>query len=299
VNLGHKKVTIKVANCAGVLAGDNGRQLNRYRYKLDRPRVSLESLLEGHRDRMRALARVAANPRSWWANYAFRQKLSANQGRTNDRILFSDISRGPSTRISAHVDEYGGLVVESSRGVTTGDHITQRNHFSYRTAGQELPLEQMLHDRPDLVRTLAVAVRYPDNAAVRRTFTRQVSCEYIRGHEPSLTILNLNWASPGLLLVEYGAGVTVGTGTTRTDRVSLKLGRVVMTGWDSPVKKIAEEIRQPAVIEPVGPAVSPRAPSAYSERPSANVSRSAVTRSSASSASNRTLSSPFSRRMHV
>ena len=259
VRVGPKVVTIKVAKSAGVLVGDSNRQLNSYKYKLDRPRVSLGHLLEGHPDRMRSLAKLAGNPRSWMANYAFRRKLSAGPERPSGRVLFSGPSHG-TARISARVDEYGAMVVENSRGVTVGDHGTQRNDFSYRTIGQEIPLEQMLRDRPDLVRTLAMAVRYPGNPAVQRTFTRQVSRRYVRGSELSLQVLNQNWASPSLS-VEHAAGVAVGTGNIQKNTVSLELGRLVMTGWDSSVKEVAAQIHPSApAVEPVSrvdPAIRP------------------------------------------
>ena len=246
VRLGPKVQKIRVARSAGVQVGDHNRQLNHYRFKIERPRVSLDHLLEGHPARLRSLERLVANPRSWMANWAFRQHLSAGPARPSSRVLFADTSRAATTRISARVDEYGAMVVENSRGVQAADHSIQRNDFNYRLAGQEVSLKRMLHDRPDLVRGLAMTVRYPGNPAVQRSFTRQISNEITRGGEPSLGIMNQDWPGSGLS-VEQAAGVQLGTGNTRTDRVSgLRIGRFTLTGWESTAKRIAEEIDEPA-----------------------------------------------------
>ena len=250
-------VKIKVAKSAGVLIGDGNRQLNNYRFLRKRPRVSLDHLLEGNAARMRSLAKLVANPNSMMANYAFRRKLSAS-GAPSSRVLFADTSRPATVRISARVDESGSMVVQNSRGVVVGNHSTQRNNFSYRTVGHELSLEGMLRDRPDLVRSLAMTVRHPDNPAVRRSFTSRISHAYIHGSGPSLSVLSQEWATAGLS-VNNAAGVTVGAGNSRTDKISVKLGRIVMTGWDGPVKQVKRTIDGPeATGSPAnGPAATP------------------------------------------
>jgi hypothetical protein len=245
VRLGPKVQEIKVARSAGVQVGDHNRQLNHYRFKVERPRVSLDHLLEGHPARLRSFERLVANPYSWAANSAFRRHLSAGPARPSSRVLFAETSRAPTVRISARVDEYGATVVENSRGVQVADHSIQSNDFNYKLAGQEISLERMLHDRPDLARGLAMTVRHPGNPAVQRSFTRQISNVTTRGSEPALRMLNQVWLSRGLS-VEQGAGVQLGTGNIRTDRVSVDVRRVVLTGWDSAAERIAAKIDQPA-----------------------------------------------------
>jgi hypothetical protein len=226
---------IRVGRSDGVQIGDRNRQLNRYRYKFERPRASLDSLLKGHPARLRSFARLVANPRSRAANSAFRRHLSAGPSRPSG-VRFADTTRAGTVRIRARVDEHGALVVDRSRGVQVGDRSTMRNNFSYKMAGREISLERMLRDRPDLTRSLAMTARHPGNRAVQRSFTRQISREFTRGHEPSLRVLSRDGVRSGLS-VERAVGVQLGTRNIRTDRVSVEVGRVVLRGWDSPTAK--------------------------------------------------------------
>jgi hypothetical protein len=244
VRLGPETREITVSRSAGVQVGDHIRQLNHYRFKLDRPKVSLDQLLKGHPARLRSLARLAANPRSWVANFAFRQHLSARP-QLSSRVLFAGPPGGRSVRIRARVDEHGATVVENSRGVQVMDHGVQRNDFKYELADQEISLERMLRDRPDLVRGLAMTVRHPGNPAVQRSFTRQVSGAYTHGSAPSLRMLNQDWRGRSLA-IENRAAVQVGTNTSRTDRVSVDIRRAVLTGWEATAERIAAELDPPA-----------------------------------------------------
>jgi hypothetical protein len=306
VRVGPKVQQIRVSRSAGLQVGDHNRQLNHYRFKLDRPQVSLDDLLKGHPARLRALERLAANPRSWMANYAFRRRLPTGPTQPSSRVLFAGAAGGPTVRISARVDEYGAMVVENSRGVQVTDHGIQRNDFHYKLAGQEISLERMLRDRPDLVRGLAMTIRHPGSPAVARSFTRRLSAAYTHGSAPSLSSLNQDW--PGRdLSVQQGAGVQWGTGNTRTDRVSVDVRRMALTGWEATAERVAARIDPPAtprtsidrpssVPDPadLGPDIS-----ALLEGRRQNVATRAVTRSSASPGSNSTLSSPCSRRMQA
>src|SRR5262249_45829562 len=129
VRLGPDVREIEVARSAGVQVGDHNRQLNNYQFRIDRPEVSLERLLEGHSATQRSFERLVANPNSWIANYAFRHHLSAGPGASGSGVLFADPTRAPTVRIGTHVDEHGTRVVDS-RGVQVGDHSFQRNDFS-------------------------------------------------------------------------------------------------------------------------------------------------------------------------
>lgn len=256
VRLGPKVQEIRVSRSAGVQVGDHNRQLNHYRFKIERPRVSLDHLLEGHPARLRSFERLVANPHSWMANYAFRRHLSAGHARPSSRVMFAGISRAPTVRISARADEYGATVVENSQGVQVTDHGIQRNDFNYKLAGQEISLERMLHDRADLARGLAMTVRHPRNPAVQRSFTRQITNVYTHGSAPSLRILNRDWPSSGLS-VEQGAGVQLGTGNIRRDRVSVDIHRLALTGWDSTAERIAAKIDEPDTVpSPAEPPVA-------------------------------------------
>jgi hypothetical protein len=270
VRLGPKVREITVSRSAGVQVGDHNRQLNHYRFKLDRPQVSLDDLLKGHPARLRALERLAASPRSWIANYAFRRRLPAGPTRPSSRVLFAGAAGGPTVRISARVDEYGAMVVENSRGVQVTDHGIQRNEFNYKLADQEISFERTLRDRPDLVRGLAMTLRHPGNPAVARSFTRRLSAAYTHGSAPSLSILNQDW--PGRdLSVQQGAGVQWGADNTRIDRVSADIRRMVLTGWEATAESITATIDTPAaprtsinepaaVPSPADPAVVPEVP---------------------------------------
>ena len=260
VRLGPDVRRITVARSAGVQVGNHNRQLNRYQFRMDRPQVSLDHLLKGHPATLRSFERLVANPRSWLANYAFRHRLPTGPATPGRGVLFADTSRIRAMRISARVDEHGATVVDNSRGVQVGDHNRMRNDFSYKLTGQELSLGRMLHDRPDLARSLAMTVRHPGNPAVQRSFTRQVSAAYTHGSAPSLRILNQDLPG-GNLFVHESAGAQIGIGNTRTDRVSVDIRRMALTGWDSIAKAVDEPAPAPQAID--GPDyIRPAAPPA-------------------------------------
>lgn len=243
VRLGPNVREIRVAKSAGVQVGNHNRQLNRYQFRIDRPRVSLDHLLTEHPATLRAFERLVANPRSWVANYSFRHHLPTGPTAAGRGVLFTDASRPPTTRLSAHVDEHGATVVENSRGVQVGDHNRMRNDFRYKLTGQEISLGGLLRDRPDLARTLAMTIRYPGNPAVQRSFTRQFSDAYAHGGTSSLSILNQDL--PGAnLSVDRGVGVQIGAGNSRTDRISVDIRRLALTGWDSIASAIDKPVAQ-------------------------------------------------------
>jgi len=140
-------------------------------------------------------------------------------------------------RLAARVDEQGGIVVERSQGVQVGDWNTQRNRFSYKTVGQELDLEQLLHSHLDLVRSLAMMARYPDNKAVQRSFTHQIANAYGSADKPSVESLSQGSANSGLS-VQHGDGVSLGRGNDREDKISFDVREVVLTGWESSARQI-------------------------------------------------------------
>ena len=230
---------------------------------MNRPQVSLDHLLKRHPATLQSFEKLVANPRSWLANYAFRRHLPTGPAVPSRGVLFADTTRPPTTRISAHVDEYGATVVENSHGVQVGDHNRMRNDFSYTLTGQEISLGRMLRDRPDLARSLAMTARYPGNPAVQRSFTRQISDAYTHG-VPSLRILDQDLRG-SRLSVDQGVGVQVGFDNARTDKVSVDIRRLVLTGWDSMTKRTAAEIdkRTPERQPPGGPGAgrSPAEPS--------------------------------------
>jgi hypothetical protein len=245
VRLGPDVQQIKVARSAGVQVGDHNRQLNQYRFRIDKPQVSLDRLLKEHPATLRSFGKLVANPHSWMANYAFRHHLPTRPAATGRGVLFADTTRPSTTRISTHLDEHGATVVDNSRGVQVGDHNRMRNDFSYKLTGQELSLGRMLRDRPDLVRSLAMTVRHPGNPAVQRSFTRQISDAYTHGGAPSLRILDRDL--PGSRLeVDQGAGVQIGIGNTRTDRVSVDMRRLALTGWDVVEERVTAKVEEPA-----------------------------------------------------
>ena len=259
VRLGPDVQKIRVARSAGVQVGNHNRQLNRYQFRMDRPQVSLDHLLEGHPAALRSFQKLVAHPYSLTANYAFRHHLPAGPARPGRGVLFADTSRAPTKRISTHVDEHGATVVENSRGIQVGDHNTMRNEFSYKLTGQELSLQRMLRGRPDLVRDLAMTVRHPGNPAVQRSFARRVSGAFNRGAAPSLSILNQDL--PGSRVSVDGAfGVQAGIGNTRTDSVSIAIRRLALTGWDSIAATTGEPAPASQAIDGPSAVVTPAAP---------------------------------------
>jgi hypothetical protein len=257
VRLGPDVRRVVISKSRGVQIGDRNKQLNHFRYRVERPRVSVDRLFEGHPERLRAFARLVENPYSVMANNAFRRHLSARQARLSSRVRFAETPGPGIRRISAPVDARGALVVGRSRGVQMGDRNTQHNRFSYRAVNPELSLEQMLRGHPDLARALAMTARHPANEAAQRSFARHLAGAYGRPSEQTSRLVGAGRADSGLA-VDRGAGVQYGTRNTRKDIVSVDIGRAVVTGWRS--------VRD---IEPATPA---RAASPRQRRPDDGVS---------------------------
>ena len=232
VRLGPDVRRVVISESRGVQIGDRNRQLNHFKYRVERPRVSVDRLFKGHPGRLRAFARLVENPYSVMANSAFRRHLSAREAELSSRVRFAETSGPGIRRISAPVDAQGALVVERSRGVQTGDRNTQHNRFSYRAVNPELSLEQMLRGHPGLTRALALAARHPANQAAQRSFARHLSGAYGRPSQQTSRLVGAGWADSGLA-VDRGAGVQYGTRNTRKDIVSVGIGRAVVTGWRS------------------------------------------------------------------
>jgi len=232
VRLGPDVRRVVISESRGVQIGDRNRQLNHFRYRVERPRVSVDRLFKGHPGRLRAFARLVENPYSVMANSAFRRRLSAREAELSSRVRFAETSGPGIRRISAPVDAQGALVVERSRGVQTGERNTQHNRFSYRAVNPELSLEQMLRGHPGLTRALALAARHPANEAAQRSFARHIAGAYGRPSEQTSRLVGAGRAGSGLA-VDRGAGVQYGTRNTRKDIVSVDFGRAVVTGWRS------------------------------------------------------------------
>jgi hypothetical protein len=231
IKLGPNVQHIVIDRSRAVQIGDHNRQLNHFRYDLVRPRVAVDDVFRGHPGRQRAFARLVDNPHSIIANWVFRQYLSGS-ARSRGCVRFTNTSGPRMVRVAARLDERGRIVVSRSSGVQVGDRNTQHNRFSYRAVGQEFPLEPMLRDCPQLVRSLAVADRYPGNAAAQRSFTGQLTSLYTQPNR-SVPGSSAQFRRAAGLIVGRGAGVQLGSGDTRVDRVAVNVRGMVLTRWTS------------------------------------------------------------------
>ena len=229
---------VVIERSRGVQVGQSNRQLNQFRYELVRSRVSVDDLLRGDPSRQRALAGLVSNPRSMVANWVFRQSLSGS-ARSRGHVRFIDTSNPHIARVAAGLDEWGRVVVARSRGAQVGDGDAQRNRFSYQIAGQQISLDTMLRRRPQLARSLALTVRYPGNAAAQRSFAGRLASAY---QQPERSVPDYSDELRGAagLTVSHGAGVQLGAGNSRVDRITINvpgitinIHRTVPTGWIS------------------------------------------------------------------
>jgi hypothetical protein len=196
--------------------------------------VAVDDVFRGHPGRQRAFARLVDNPHSIIANWVFRQYLSG-PARSRGCVRFANTSGPRMVRVAARLDEQGRIVVSRSSGVQVGDRNTQHNRFSYRAVEQEFPLEPTLRDHPQLARSLAVAARYPGNAAAQRSFTGQLTSAYTQPNR-SLQGSSAQFRRATGLIVGPGAGVQLGYGDSRVDRVAVTVRGMVLTGWTSPAR---------------------------------------------------------------
>jgi hypothetical protein len=240
VKLGPRVRSVVISNSYGGQIGRHNRQLNDFRYRIVQPRVSVAAMLAANPALQRALARLVANPDSAIANYAFRQRLSAPVGPTGG-VRFTGMPSPSGARVSVHLDDRGEVVVDRARGLQIGNWNTQRNQFAYQVSRPELGLGSVLRDRPDLARLLAMAVKYPGNGAVRRSFTSQLADSY--GRSSSLVRHLRGGHRSGVLGVRDVAGFQLGSAASRVDKASLHVDRLVLTGWAGPaVKKIQRAV---------------------------------------------------------
>ncbi len=216
----------------GVQVGDGNRQLNKFSYRVEQPRVSVSDLLNGDPARLRAFERFVDNPYSAAANRAFRQRMPAT-AKAAGRVRCISTSAPGTTRVRARLDERGEMVVSNSRGVQQGSRVTQRNEFGYRVVKPELSIGPMLRGDPRMARAFALAARYPGNAAVRRSLTGRIGRAQ-SGPARSFSPHSAQFRQATGIEVSRADAVQFGSGNIREDRIEVNLGRVVLTGWTRP-----------------------------------------------------------------
>jgi hypothetical protein len=150
-------------------------------------------------------------------------------------VRFTNTSGPRTIRVAARLDEQGRVVVTRSSGVQIGDRHIQLNRFSYRLVRHKFALEPTLRDRPQLARSLAVAAKYPGNAAAQRSFTYQLANAYKLPNKSFRdSSAQFRWATG--LIVGPATGVQLGYGDSRVDRVAVTVRGMVLTGWASPAR---------------------------------------------------------------
>jgi len=169
IKLDPKVRPVVIDRARAVQIGRHQRQFSNYRYQMVEPTASLDRLLHGRPGVQRALAGLVANPDSRSAKSYFRRLLPARSPLAWGRTRIMETSGPTITRIAAHVDGQGRFEVKGSQSVQIGVWDTQRNKFGFRIMRPELSLAHVLHDNPDLTRTLATALSNPDNQAVWRS----------------------------------------------------------------------------------------------------------------------------------
>jgi hypothetical protein len=245
VKVGPRIGHIVVDRSRGVQIGDGNRQVNKFRFRVEQPRVSVDELL-GTAARLRAFENLVAHPYDPIANWAFRHQMPA-KGSPEGRVRSISTSASLTTRIAARVDDQGQIVVSKSQGVQVGSGVTQHNTYNERAVKPELRLEPMLRAHPYLARSLALTARHPGNLAVRRFADRIAH---------ALEDSTMSFAGPSALLggsigmaVSLADGVQLGSDNRREDQIDFRLRRLAVTGWAQ-----LKEVTGPAENSPAQPA---------------------------------------------
>jgi len=247
----------------GVQTGDHNRQLNHFRYTVGPPRISVDDLLRGHLARQRALARLAANPSSAHANYAFRRLLTSESPWERGRVRLVRANHPTMVRTTASLNAHGAVVIKRSQGVQTGRWNTQHNHFHYRVEPPKHTFEALLRRSPDLARTLAVMVRHPGNQAARHSFNSHLAGTY---RPPGQTVRHLNTRGSGAtrLAVHHGLGVQVGRDNRSGYDVRVRAPEITQVRAPDSIlaDRVARRMRQPPAARPTreGPGTQGRSP---------------------------------------
>jgi hypothetical protein len=228
VKVGSDVGCIVIDQSRGVQVGNNNRQLNKFKYRVEQPRVSVDDLLRGNPGRLRAFEKFVENPYSAAANRAFRRRMSA-EARPAGRVRCISTSAPGTTRVSSRSDEGGGIVVSGSRGVQMGSRVTQRNKFSYRVVRPELSVGPALRQDPRLAQAFALAARQPGNPATQRLLTSHLRRAY-SGTARSFSAPAARFGQ-ATGLEARGDAVQAGSRNIRKDSLEVNFDRVVMINW--------------------------------------------------------------------
>jgi hypothetical protein len=232
IELGKKVSPVVIDRAHAVQIGRHEHQVNKYRYQMDRPIASIDSLLDGHPAVRRALEGLVADPDSKLANYSFRQLLPVKSPIACGRPVFTETSGLRITWNGARVDEQGRFVVKRSQGVQIGARDVQHNKFKFQAKKSELSLAHVLRDRPDLTAMLAMALRDPANQSVRHSLENKLAGAYTR-LGGLVSELRGQFHDKAGLSVSRGYAVQLGEHNSRVDKVILDVRKVVLTGWGS------------------------------------------------------------------
>ena len=219
---------IVIDRSRGVQIGEHNRQVNEYRYELDKPTASLDDVFKGHPVRQWAFEKLVANPDGIMPNYFFRLLLPEGPLYSGGRIGFADTGPGKA-RITVRLGEQGAILVDKSWGVQVANWSTQRNKFLYTVEQPEFHLETALRD-PDVARGLAVAVKYPDSPAVQHSLIHRLEGNY-DGSSWSIGDVYTKFRAD-IPRPVTGDGVKLGGAGTRKDNVRIHAGKVILTGWE-------------------------------------------------------------------
>jgi len=220
---------IVISRSRGVQIGKHNRQLNDYRYELDKPTASIDDVFDGHPIRQWAFEKLADNPNSMIVNFFFRMLLPEGPLYSGGRIGFAETDRRE-VRITARLGDQGAILVDKSWGIQVGNWNKQRNRFLYKVEQSKFHLETALRD-PDIARGLAVAVKYPGSPAAQRSLIRRLQGTSDRSSWSTGDVYTK--FSAAIPRPVTGDGVQLGdTGTIRNDKVRIRAGKVILTGWE-------------------------------------------------------------------
>jgi hypothetical protein len=236
IKLGSEVRPVVIDRARAVQIGRHQKQFNDFRFQVPKATASLDRLLGGRPALQRALAGLVAKPDSGNANSSFRRLLPDRSPITYGQARFTGTLGPRITWIAARINPQGGFEVNRSQGVQIGAWDTQRNTFGFHVVKPELSLAHVLRNRPDLSRSLATALRYPGNQAVRRSLEASLAGAYSR-LGGLVTQLRGQFHDRGGLFVTDGVALQLGKYNTRVDKVALDVRTVVLTGWGSAGKR--------------------------------------------------------------
>jgi hypothetical protein len=236
---------VVIAGALGGQVGNKNKQINEFRYEVKSVTVSVNRIFDGHPERTKAFERLAANPDSRGANKAFRKLLSDGPTYLGGEIKTARANRPETVRVAVSPDGDGPIALDANhiKGLQAGDRNRQHNDYKCIIKGAELNAEAILRRNPRLATDLALAVRYPSNDAIKRSFTHKLSDACRPNGWQDADVITRHIDADRITVP--GVAVQVGVGNVRVDKYRLDPEKkMTPVGWEGLPESIAANLER-------------------------------------------------------